>query len=79
MAMRALAYLEEHDGRRDRALLTLERAEHAALAREQIIDAAIARYQRGARIGGDIGASLRASARALITQTGASEGLLENE
>jgi hypothetical protein len=77
MAIRALAYLEEHEGRAERALLTLERAEREALAREQLIDAAIARYQRGVRLGPDAGNGVMASARTLLAEVGASEQILE--
>jgi serine/threonine protein kinase len=78
-AVRAAAYLEEHLGHPDAALTLLARADDEATRAGQPVDAAIARYQRGRRLGGEEGAALVAAARALLVESGASERLLEED
>jgi hypothetical protein len=69
-ALRALAYLAEARGRPERALQELERAEAEAARHGQRIDAAIARYQRGKRLGGDRGLALQSESRAAMEALG---------
>ncbi len=76
LALRALAYAAEISGDGVGALSYLAEAETRALSHGQRIDAAIARYQRGARLSGDEGAALVRSARSLLVEAGGSERLL---
>ena len=78
-AIRASAYLEEHMGQADAALALLARADEEATRAGQPVEAGIARYQRGRRMGGDEGAALVTSARALLVEAGASERLLDED
>jgi hypothetical protein len=75
-AIRALAYLAEHEGAPSLAIALLAEAEGKAFALDQRVDAGIARYQRGLRLGGSEGAQLARSAAELVTSVGASERLL---
>jgi tetratricopeptide (TPR) repeat protein len=68
---RALAYVEDHLGRPEEAIRLLASAEIDALAFGHRVDAAVARYQRGLRLGGEEGRALCDSARALATECGA--------
>jgi hypothetical protein len=77
--LRALAYLEEHLGHPEAAIDLLARAEAEAAALDQRIDLAIARNARALRIGGDEGAALAESARAIATTTGFDVRLLASE
>jgi hypothetical protein len=76
-AIRALAYLAEAQGRPERALAELRRAEAEADRHGQVIDIAIAREQRGRRLGGTEGAALRASGGETIARLGLSPRCLE--
>lgn len=79
-ALRAMAYA--CDARRappERALEWLERAERAASAFGQDVDASIARYQRGLRLGGDEGARLREDALRVVDAAGAGRVLCEED
>ena len=78
-AIRALAYLEEHEGRPERALALLEEAEAEALARGQRIDVAVARHERGRRLGGDAGDALIRDAASIAQAAGFSARLLDVE
>ena len=75
-AARALAYLDEHLGKPEAAMARFEAAECEALRLGQRVDAAISRFNRGRRLGGDSGAGLVLSARALLAEVGVSEKLL---
>jgi hypothetical protein len=76
-ATRALAYLAEHEGNAHEALRLLEQAEKDATSLEQRVDAAVARYQRGLRIGGDAGDALVRSARQQVMAAGGGAHLLD--
>jgi hypothetical protein len=78
-AERAMAYLEDARGRPTEALAWLERAERAAVAHDRAIATAIARFQRGLRIGGDEGAALVAAGEQAIAELGASSILLRED
>jgi len=78
-AVRALAYAWDARGRPARALDMLLEAERGALAVGQRVGAAVARFQRGSRIGGDEGEALVATARALCLEAGASETILHED
>ncbi len=73
---RALAYAADARGRPEEAVTLLQRAEQDAERLGQPIYVAMARFQRGLRVGGDEGAALQAEARALLLPTGASTRLL---
>ena len=62
-AYRAMAYAEDARGDRSAAIALLGRAEQEAGTREQALERAIARFQRGRRVGGREGARLAATAR----------------
>ena len=79
LAWRALAYAADAGGQHDQALVHLAQAEQEARTFGQQIDVAVARYQRGRRLRGDAGAELIASARALLTETGAADGVLDED
>ncbi|MBX3269783.1 MAG: protein kinase [Sandaracinaceae bacterium] len=70
-AERAMAYLEDREGRPGHALGWLARAEREARAHDRPIAAATARYQRGLRLGGDEGAALRTAAVQAMEALGA--------
>ncbi len=74
---RALAYLEEHMGAPEAAMARFEAAEREAVRLGQPMDAALARFARGKRLGGDTGAALIVSARALLAENGISDRLFE--
>lgn len=78
-AQRAVAYAEDHLGRPERAIELLARAEAEARARDCPLDEAIAQYQRGRRLGGDEGASLRNGARDRLERIGAASMLLDED
>jgi Protein kinase domain/AAA ATPase domain len=69
-ALRALAYAEELRGRPARALALLSEAEDEATRFGQAFDAAIARYQRGKRLGGEEGKRLRGEGREGLARCG---------
>ena len=79
LAWRALAYVADATGRPEQALTHLARAEREAELFGQRIDVAIARHQRGLRLGGDEGAALQQQARALLAELGAGEQLLAED
>lgn len=76
---RARAYAEDAAGRPERALEHLATAEKLALRFDRRLDVAIARFQRGLRLGGSEGAALQASAREAIRQAGSRELLLHED
>lgn len=76
---RARAYAADALGRPDRALAHLARAEAEAARFDRRVDVAIARWQRGRRIGGDLGAELCADARAIVDALGVSPLVLEED
>jgi len=76
--IRAEAYAEDSLGRPAHALALLHEAEQEALRWNQHVDVAIARFQRGVRVGGDEGHALRVDAERLISESGASELLLHD-
>lgn len=78
-ATRALAYAEDEVGRPAHAIALLVRAEEEAARLSQSIDVAIARHQRGLRIGGEEGATLVRSARDAIAAAGTHERVLEED
>jgi hypothetical protein len=78
-AYRAMAYAEDARGDRDRAVVLLERAEREAAAHAQPVDVALAKYQRGKRLGSPGGARLMATARLEARNSGASESVLEED
>jgi hypothetical protein len=78
-ALRALAYAADATNAPTRALAHLERAEAEAAHVGQTIDVAIARYQRGIRLGGDEGRALVAGAREAIVAAGSREAVLEED
>lgn len=79
LASRALAYGASASHRPDEALALLEQAEHEASALGQRIDVAIAQHQRGLRLGGDEGASLRAGAREAVSNLGVDLRVLDED
>ena len=78
-AWRARAYAEDARGRPERALALLEQAEQEAARFGQQIDVAVARYQRGRRLGGDAGQALIQQARSAMERLGAGTGMLEED
>jgi hypothetical protein len=78
-AWRARAYAADATGHPERALALLERAEREAGSFNQQLDLAIARYQRGRRLGGDRGAELVAQAERITEDQGGGPSLLEED
>jgi hypothetical protein len=78
-AWRARAYAADAGDRPERALALLEQAEAEAAQFGQQLDVAVARYQRGLRLGGDAGAGLQQEARQLVQQIGAGVELLDED
>lgn len=78
-ARRALAYAEDVKGRPEHALQQLELAEREATEHGRPIDLAIARHQRGRRLGGDEGRALMASAAAVVGAAGGSSRVLDED
>ena len=76
---RARAYAADALGRPEDALLYLGRAEEEAARYERKVDVAIARWQRGKRLGGDYGAELRTSAEELVRSLEVSPLLLQED
>jgi hypothetical protein len=66
-------------GRPQHALHRLERAERIAETYGQPIDVAIARYQRGLRLGGDEGKALMRSAEQAVVRAGSRTLLLHED
>ncbi|HEX6239781.1 MAG TPA: hypothetical protein VFZ61_02760, partial [Polyangiales bacterium] len=79
MAMRAAAYAADYTGEPGDALRWLERAESRAAEVGQTIDVAVARYQRGLRLGGAQGTTLVQSAEQLLAETHAHPMLLQED
>lgn len=73
---RARAYAADARGKRDEALGLLERAETTSLSYRQRVDAAIARYQRGRRLGDD---ELTRSAVRWVEQAGSAPAILRED
>lgn len=69
-AVRAAAYALDSVGRRPDAIDHLELAERMALTAGQRLDVAIARFQRGVRLGGSRGAELVRTAEELVLEAG---------
>jgi serine/threonine protein kinase len=78
-AVRAQAYVADHQGRPERALELLREAEAIADRYDQRVSRGIARYQRGIRIWGEEGAELVTLARADLASAGARDHLLEED
>jgi hypothetical protein len=78
-AQRALAYAREASVGHEATLRALLDAEHEAARFGQAFDVAIAQFQRGKRLGGVEGASLRANARASFARIGAGEAWLTED
>jgi len=76
---RARAYAADAAGQPHVALALLERAEHVATRYGRRLDAAIAKWQRGRRIGGDAGAASCREAEAIVTDAGATHALLAED
>lgn len=76
---RARAYAADALGRPEDALCYLARAEEEAARFERNVDVAIARWQRGKRLGGDTGAELRASAEDLVRSLEVSPLMLQED
>jgi hypothetical protein len=79
MAMRALAYAADYQGKPEQALVQLARAEQRALEVGQMIDVAVARYQRGIRLLGSQGKALVSEAEKILAATGAHPILLHED
>jgi hypothetical protein len=75
-AERAIAYVEDACGRPTRAIEALRASEASAEASGRVVEAAIARFQRGLRAGGDRGRELCARAVDVLAERGLSEDLL---
>jgi hypothetical protein len=69
-AIRALAYVADAERRPGRACALLRQAAAEATRRGQPVDAAIAEYQLGLRLGGDEGDALRRAATASVEAAG---------
>jgi tetratricopeptide (TPR) repeat protein len=78
-AWRALAYAADARGAPREALRLLARAEREALACAQPMQAEVARYQRGLRIGGEEGRALVLAARRAAREGGTAELMLEED
>lgn len=76
---RALAYLADARGRPEEALRLLELAETRATTHDRALSAAIARFQRGLRLGGDEGEALQADARRALEALGMHPFLLHED
>lgn len=76
---RIKAYAADTRGEPEQALEWLDRAEREACRYGRRIDAAIAKYQRGRRLGGDEGRELCAVARTMVVELGASPALLDED
>jgi tetratricopeptide (TPR) repeat protein len=76
---RARGYAADAEGRPEDAVLYLARAEEEAARFDRKVDAAIARWQRGRRLGGDYGAELCASAEELVRSLEVSPLLLQED
>ncbi len=76
---RARAYAADQAGQPGRALALLQRAEEQSRRHDLRISAAIARYQRGLRLGGDEGDTLCREAREEIESIGGSARLLDED
>jgi hypothetical protein len=71
--------LADSESHPDRAIAELSRAENEAARWGQWIDVAIARYQRGLRLGGDEGEALKNESRAAIERRGLRTQCLEED
>jgi hypothetical protein len=76
---RALAYVADAEGNPEEAILRLQQAEEDASRHERPLSAAIARYQRGRRLGGTTGERLQQFARDAVGKLGAAEALLDED
>lgn len=79
LAQRALAYVADAGGKPETALRRLRRAESLALSLDQQIDVAIARYQRGLRLGGETGRELCQQAAGLVEEQGGGIAILQED
>jgi serine/threonine protein kinase/tetratricopeptide (TPR) repeat protein len=79
LALRAAAYAYDATGKPQHALRQLERAERIAESYGQLLDVAIARYQRGLRLGGDEGKALMGSAEQAVVRAGSRTLLLHED
>jgi hypothetical protein len=78
-AIRACAYAASASGDKAAAIADLDRAEREAPRHGHRVDAAIARYQRGRRLGGAEGEGLIVEARRAIVDLGSIERLLDED
>jgi eukaryotic-like serine/threonine-protein kinase len=79
MAMRALAYAADYVGKPEDSLVQLARAEQRAAEVNQMVDVAIARFQRGIRLLGSEGKALVREAEQILAATGAHPVLLHED
>jgi serine/threonine protein kinase/tetratricopeptide (TPR) repeat protein len=79
LALRAAAYAYDASGKPEQALRQLGRAEQFAETYGQPIDVAIARYQRGLRLGGDEGKALMRSAEQAVVRAGSRTLMLHED
>jgi len=79
VSFRARAYAADAAGDPATALSLLASAEESAARYGRRVDVAIARWQRGDRIGGDEGASLRRESEATVDALGASRVILRED
>ena len=79
MAHRAAAYVDDEQGRTERALERLEMARALAERFGLCVDVAIADHQIGVRSGGDSGAARRAAARAACEALGVRPCVLDED
>ncbi|MFW5739755.1 MAG: hypothetical protein ACOC1F_05255 [Myxococcota bacterium] len=79
LALRALAYAADACGREADALWQLQRAESMAEQFDQRIDSAIARFQRGLRLGGRRGREMCEQARTQMQAYGGGEAILRED
>ncbi len=76
---RVRAYLADAAGDAQGAIVHLERAEQEAARYQRRIDVAIARYQRGLRLGGEAGSQLKESAEAVVSALGVRAIILQED
>lgn len=78
-AIRAEAYAADATGDPELALAYLQEAEDTAARYDQRLEVAVARYQRGLRLGGDEGRDLRTRAEATVSELGVAPILLQED
>lgn len=78
-SLRTLAYAQDASGAPERAIALLHEAETRAAAAGRRIDVAIARFQRGTRIGGDEGRVLTTEAHEVVTSLKSAPAILHED